>query len=173
VAAEAAAAAGPGSPLRAARRHRVRIRANIAAFELSRCEVDVNLRLIPVIGLLAALSGCVTSAARQDDLMVTVRSYENLIRWGRLPAAYDYLRPDVAGASEIPAGLDQIKVTGYDRLTGLLPTDEDKHRFRVMASIRYVHLDRQVERSITDQQIWEWDEEAERWWRTNPIPAFP
>jgi hypothetical protein len=36
-----------------------------------------------------------------------------------------------------------------------------------------VHLDRQVERSITDQQTWEWDEEAKRWWRTNPIPAFP
>ena len=152
---------------------RCTIRANIAAIEPIRCEVHVHARLIPVLGLLVALSGCVTSAARHDELLVTVRSYENVIRWGRMPAAYDFLRPDVAGASEIPAGLDQIKVTGYDRLTGLMPTDEEKHHFRVMASIRYVHLDRQVERSITDQQTWEWDEEAKRWWRTNPIPAFP
>jgi len=85
----------------------------------------------------------------------------------RLPAAGRRRR------AEIPAGLDQIKVTGYDRLTGLLPTDEEKRSFRLMASIRYVHLDRQVERNITDQQTWEWDEEAKRWWRTNPIPAFP
>jgi hypothetical protein len=135
--------------------------------------VTVNTRLVPVLGLLLALSGCATSAARQDELMVTVRSYENVIRWGKIAAAYDFLRPDVAGGAEIPAGLDQIKVTAYDRLTGLLPTDEEKRRFRAMASIRYVHLDRQVERSITDQQTWEWDEEAKRWWRTNPIPAFP
>ncbi len=130
-------------------------------------------RLIPLLGLLLGLAGCVTSAARQDELTVTVRSYENTIRWGKIPAAYDFLRPEIAESAEIPDGLDQIKVTGYDRLTGLLPTDEERQRFRTSASIRYVHIDRQVERTITDQQVWEWDEEAKRWWRANPIPAFP
>lgn len=130
-------------------------------------------RLILFLFLALGLSACLTSQARQDDLMVTVRSYENVIRWGKIPAAYDFLRPDLAGEAEIPTGLEQIKVTGYDRLTGLIPTDEEKQRFRVAATIRYVHIDRQVERSITDQQVWEWDAEAERWWRTNPIPAFP
>lgn len=130
-------------------------------------------RLFLILGLALGLSACVSSGARQDELMVTIRSYENTIRWGRIPAAYDFLRPDIAETAEIPPDLDQIKVTGYDRLTGLIPTDEERQRFRTSASIRYVHMDRQVERSITDPQVWEWDAKAERWWRANPIPAFP
>ena len=130
-------------------------------------------RLFLILGLALGLSACVSSGARQDELTVTIRSYENTIRWGRIPAAYDFLRPDIAETAEIPPDLDQIKVTGYDRLTGLIPTDEERQRFRTSASIRYVHMDRQVERSITDPQVWEWDAEAERWWRANPIPAFP
>jgi hypothetical protein len=133
----------------------------------------VQTRLFLTVGLAVALAACVASAARQDELSITVRSYENTIRWGRIPAAYDFLRPDIVGTAEIPKGLDEIKVTSYERLTGLLPTDEERRRFRTTASIRYVHIDRQVERSITDQQVWEWDDEAKRWWRANPIPAFP
>jgi hypothetical protein len=133
----------------------------------------VQTRLFLVVGLVLGLSACVTSVARQDELSITVRSYENTIRWGKIPAAYDFLQPDIAAAADNPKGLDEIKVTSYERLTGLLPTDEERRRFRTTASIRYVHIDRQVERSITDQQVWEWDDEAKRWWRANPIPAFP
>ena len=104
---------------------------------------------------------------------MTIRSYEGTIRWGRIAAAYDFLKPDPANPVEIPEGLEQIRVTGYERLSAVVPIDEDRHRFRVVAAIRYVHLDRQVERSVTDQQVWEWDAEATRWWRVNPIPAFP
>jgi hypothetical protein len=135
--------------------------------------VTVRSRLLVTLLVCLALAACVTSAARQDDLQVTVRSYENVIRWGKIPAAYDFLRPDLADEARVPDGLDQIKVTGYDRLTALIPADTEKKRFRTSATIRYVHLDRQVERSITDQQVWEWDDELERWWRANPVPAFP
>jgi hypothetical protein len=133
----------------------------------------VQTRLLPIVGLVLALSACVTSGAREDELTITVRAYESTIRWGKIAAAYDFLLPDIAATAEIPKGLDEIKVTGYDRLTGLIPTDEDRKRFRTSASIRYVHIDRQVERSITDQQVWEWDDDAKRWWRANPVPAFP
>jgi hypothetical protein len=138
-----------------------------------RREGTVQTRLLLIAGLVLGLAACVTSGARQDELTITVRSYENTIRWGRIPAAYDFLRPDIVGTAEIPKGLDEIKVTGYDRLTGLIPTDEERQRFRTSAVIRYVHIDRQVERSVTDQQVWEWDDEAKRWWRANPIPSFP
>lgn len=130
-------------------------------------------RLLPIVSLVLALSACVSSGAREDELTITVRAYESTIRWGKIAAAYDFLLPDIAATAEVPKGLDEIKVTGYDRLTGLMPTDEDRKRFRTSASIRYVHVDRQVERSITDQQVWEWDDDAKRWWRANPIPAFP
>lgn len=130
-------------------------------------------RLLVTLAFCLGLAACVTSGARQDDLMVTVRSYENVIRWGKIPAAYEFLRPDLAAEAQVPPGLDGIKVTGYDRLTGLIPADGEKKRFRVSAAIRYVHVDRQVERSLTDQQVWEWDDELDRWWRANPIPAFP
>jgi hypothetical protein len=145
----------------------------MAAVDSSRREGAVQTRLFPIVGLALVLSACVTSGAREDELTTTVRAYENTIRWGTIPAAYDFLRPDIAAAAELPKGLDEIKVTGYDRLTGLVPTDDERQRFRTSASIRYVHVDRQVERGITDPQVWEWDAEAKRWWRANPIPAFP
>lgn len=135
--------------------------------------MTVRPRLSLTLALCLGLAACVTSGARQDELQVTVRSYENVMRWGKIPAAYDFLRPDLADQGPVPAGLEEIKVTGYDRLTALIPADGEKKRFRVSATIRYVHLDRQVERSLTDQQVWEWDDELERWWRANPIPAFP
>jgi hypothetical protein len=133
----------------------------------------VQRRLIPTLGLILTLAACTTPGARQDELSNTVRAYENTIRWGRITAAYDFLQPEMAASVEIPQGLEEIKVTGYDRLGPLVPLDEDKLRFRTAAAIRYVHLDRQVERGITDQQVWEWDAEAKRWWRANPIPSFP
>jgi len=133
----------------------------------------VRRRSLLVLGLILPLVACVAPGTRQDELLITIRSYEGTIRWGRIAGAYEFLQPDPDNPVELPAGLDQIKVTGYDRLTPVVPTDEEKHRFRVTSAIRYVHLDRQVERSITDQQIWEWDGEAKRWWRANPSPAFP
>jgi hypothetical protein len=136
-------------------------------------ESPVRRRTLLVLGLTLPLAACVAPGTRQDELLITIRSYEGAVRWGRIEGAYEFLKPDPDNPVEIPQGLDQIKVTGYDRLTPVVPTDEEKHRFRVTSAIRYVHLDRQVERNITDQQVWEWDAEAKRWWRANPIPAFP
>lgn len=129
-------------------------------------------RSLLTLCLTLALAACVAAGTRQDELLITIRSYEGAIRWGRIASAYEYLKPDPANPPEIPDGLERIKVTGYDQLTAVVPLDEDKQRFRVTSAIRYVHIDRQVERSITDQQDWEWDAEAKRWWRANPIPAF-
>ncbi len=137
------------------------------------CELPVRRCTFLIFALALSLAACVAPGTRQDELLITIRSYEGAIRWGRIEGAYEFLKPDPDNPIEIPQGLDQIKVTGYERLTPVVPTDEEKHRFRVTSAIRYVHVDRQVERNITDQQVWEWDAEAKRWWRANPIPAFP
>jgi hypothetical protein len=40
-------------------------------------------------------------------------------------------------------------------------------------AISYILVNRQVERSLVDQQMWERkDEDSREWYRANPIPEF-
>jgi len=106
-----------------------------------------------------------------DSAATRTRSAGAGSRGVRLPAARESPR-----RRRFPRDLDQIKVTGLrPAFTGLIPTDEERQRFRTSAfdPLRAPGT-RQVERSITDQQVWEWDAEAESaGGRANPIPAFP
>lgn len=123
--------------------------------------------------LLVLLGGAVAacaSTAREQELTLTVRSYQNAVRWGSVAGAYEFLKPDPSNPVELPDGLEQIRVTGYEQVSSITPAGEN--RYTVTAQIRYVHLDRQVERVIMDRQYWEYDAKAKRWWRTNPIPTF-
>lgn len=123
-----------------------------------------------LLALLAGALAACASAARQEELMLTIRAYEGAVRWGMLDRAYEFMKPDPDNPVEPPAGLDQLRVTGYDQVSPVMPAGEK--RYTLTAQIRYVHLDRQVERSLMDRQYWEYDDKAKRWWRTNPIPAF-
>ena len=40
------------------------------------------------------------------------------------------------------------------------------------AKISYVLTDRQIERTLMDEQIWEYQAEEKIWYRINPIPEY-
>ena len=126
-------------------------------------------RLIVIALSFGVLAACVGSGAKEDELVLTVRSYENNVRWSRMDRAYDAVKTD-SGPRRPPASLDNIRVTAYEQTEPIRPAGEK--RYTVTAKISYVQIDRQVERTLTDHQVWEWDEDGKRWVRTNPIPAF-
>lgn len=128
----------------------------------------MNRRGFLIVLAAGALAACAT--AREDELMLTLRSYEAAVRWGMMDRAYEFMKQDPEHPIEVPPGVEQVRVTGYDRVSPVVPAGEK--RYTVTAQIRYVQLDRQVERMLTDRQYWEWDEKGKRWVRSNAIPAF-
>ncbi len=124
-----------------------------------------------VYGLAAVLLlGCMSERVRQDALQPVLYRYGQMVRWGQMPAAYGMVKPDPASPTKVQEGLSHYRVTAYDVVSA--PVQLSEERVGQTAEIRYVEVDRQVEKSLVDQQIWEWDEELDTWLRVNPIPPF-
>jgi len=129
------------------------------------------LPFIPVLLLL--VSGCNTMSMdslkpSEEKLRSALRSYEVTLRWGNIADAYKHLTPELLEKSEIPADLDNIKVTHYEVLSRP-QIEEDKAQQKVR--IRYLHQDRQVIRSLIDNQYWTNLPDLD-WRRANPMPRF-
>jgi hypothetical protein len=124
-----------------------------------------------VYGLAAVLLwGCMSDRVRQDALQPVLYRYGQLVRWGQMPSAYGMVKPDPASPVKAQEGLGRYRVTAYDVVSQPVQLSED--RVGQIAEIRYVEVDRQVEKALVDQQVWEWDEKLGTWLRVNPIPPF-
>ncbi len=119
-----------------------------------------------------SLSACQSLTQKESEkaLQEQLKAYEASMRWGFPGQAYNFLSPELAKTNKVQKGLDRIKVTQYKVLQRPDLIAEDVAA--LVAVIGYVHEDRQVERSLTDRQRWEYDKEKNRWFRTNPIPVF-
>ena len=127
--------------------------------------------LLP-LSLLILLTGCKTLLQQDSEttLQNTLKAYEATLRWGYPGQVYNFLQQDLKEKTPIPASLQHIKITGYKVIKQ--PASVDETRAAQMVIIGYVHQERQIEHSLTDNQLWEYDEENNSWSRINPIPEF-
>lgn len=127
---------------------------------------------IPLLLALFLLSGCQSMGEikTEKQLKATLHLYNMTIRWGRIENAYQMLQPELLAKTTIPNGFENIRVIGYEVIGEPKPLSETSVTQTV--SILYVYRDRQVQRQIMDQQLWEYDQKTESWSRANPIPAF-
>ena len=126
--------------------------------------------LLLLLGLLL-LSGCQTlqERARGKELEKTLHNYELTLRWGYLQHMDDFLAPDVKPGPPITEkALNNIRVTSYEVVRS--PVYVDSENVTQTVAIHYVFEDQQVEKQLTDQQLWTYDPEMERWNRANPNP---
>jgi hypothetical protein len=121
--------------------------------------------------LLPLLVGCqsVQLKDKQSQLEETLRAYSGTVRWGNLADTYNFLTAELAQSQTPPAGLDEIKVTQYEEMGS--PVMKGETQASATARIRYVHQSRQVVRTITDQQLWQFVP-GQGWRRSNPIPEL-
>jgi hypothetical protein len=124
-----------------------------------------------VLALLVTLVAC-ASRERADQLDETLRHYSSLIRWGEWPAAADYYDPELREKRPISEldmeRLGQFRVSGYNQRA--LEVSPDGQKARQSVEIRLYNVHTMAERVIVDQQVWRWDEKAERWWLTSGLP---
>jgi hypothetical protein len=127
--------------------------------------------LILLLALAVSLTGCAPTMLKDKQLSLerAHNAYSTTARWGNLADLYAFLEPELALQSEIPASLENIRVTQFETISGPVMFGDQA---TVTVRISYVHQDRQVVRSVTDQQQWRHDP-ALGWRRSNPIPEMP
>ena len=130
-------------------------------------------KFIPLLlSLLLLLTGCQTMLQKDSEKAIsgTLKSYEASLRWGYAGQAYNFLRKDLAEKAKIPANLQNIKITDYKVIKRADLVAEDTASQMVV--IGYVFEDEQIEKSLTDNQLWGYNKEKKTWSRINMIPEF-
>jgi len=124
--------------------------------------------------LVGILLGCVTVSTyqRMARFDATAESYYDAIRWSDFETAGRFRKTDPG--TPIPAEAAdlnrRVQVTAYEIKEMIV--SEDESRIRRTAEIRYYRLDKMVEKSLREQEIWEYDESINRWVLQGPFPAF-
>lgn len=122
--------------------------------------------------LLLSLNACLTNPYGEvpKSLGLQVRTFEDVVRWGALQKMYLFQKRDPEKAVELPDGLDNVRVTGYELAAPIARVSEG--RWAQTAVIDYVLIDRQVVRQLIDQQVWVSADDGKTWYRENPPPRF-
>ena len=129
---------------------------------------------LALIGLVVLLSACAEMSTRNTQLDLTLIQYEKALRWSGIEQINQYRKEPVHFTSQQLAKFKKIKVTGYDVIQTSYRDDKVKQLQVIqVVEFRYVNEDTQVERKFSEQQVWEWDKDAKRWWLVSPFPDIP
>ncbi|MGM0679545.1 MAG: hypothetical protein ACQESY_06720 [Pseudomonadota bacterium] len=121
-----------------------------------------------LIALALLLGACNTTPSELEDLDKVLRAYEHSMRWSRLELAVQYYKEPPELSERQKKRLRDIKITGYKILTVNASTTEAVQ----VVELRYYNTNNHVVREITDNQVWEYNKEAERWALTSAFPEF-
>ena len=97
--------------------------------------------------------------------------YESAMRWADFKSANSMRRytGDPASATD-PDKLKRIKVTGYDVLN--TAPSKDEAEVYITVKISYYDQDDLKVRSLTDNQVWQYDKLNNVWYISTPLPVF-
>ena len=132
--------------------------------------------LIILLVLALVSSGCahVRKEKKTQGLTAATYAYGNALRWGYYDTAWNYLDPVTRShLSPDQLQLKAIRLTGYEVVQPPLLLAEDQDQAEQWVQIEYVRQDTQVVRSLTDHQVWRYDEVSEGWRLTSEPPRFP
>ena len=129
--------------------------------------------LVALLGvLLLSLSACGTyqEASQKQKLQSKLDFYAKTARLGALENLYGFLSPEESAKATPPDYLDNIKVTDY---VVRMPTQISEEGTATQGvEINYLFRDQAVIRTLSDHQVWKYDQTHENWYRANPIPEF-
>lgn len=132
-------------------------------------------RLALVACFVCVLAACTGVGTKTDVLNATLYGYVSAIRWneGNVDDALTFVKPEYLAKHPLSQlerdRFSQFQVSGYYP-KGSQQISETLYGQRV--EIRLINVHTQAERSIIDDQIWEWDAAAERWWLTTGLPKL-
>jgi len=128
--------------------------------------------MMAILMLLPMLTACKTYSEKKDAQLLESRisTYGQAVRWAHMEDAHGYVKREPGDKIKLPENMENIRITEYEVF--IPPYKMSDGTVIQTVRITYVHKDRQVVKSLTDEQLWEFDEERENWYRINPIPEF-
>ena len=133
----------------------------------------MNMRRLLLIGLVVVLSACAEVSTRNTQLDLTLIQYEKALRWSGVEQTNQFRKEPINFSQSQLAMFKKMKVTGYDVIQTSYRDDKLKQlQIIQLVEVRFVNEDTQVEKRFRDQQVWEWDEDAKRWWIVSPFPKI-
>lgn len=123
--------------------------------------------------VLLALLGC--NPVKQDHLTDTLQKatsgYQNALRWGYFENAYGYLHPKQRTQALTAETFKGLRLTSYDVIQPPVMDARAEMALQVVV-IDYLYDDRQVVKSLKDQQRWRYDAAQKTWWLESGLPPF-
>lgn len=130
-------------------------------------------RIIALLLTAILLQACATvdDSKKSISLDKSLYYYESAMRWADFSAANNLRRyeGDPAPVTD-PEKLLRIKVTGYDIVT-TNPSDDESTVY-ITVNISYYDEDNLKLMSLTDNQVWQFDEKQQIWYISTPLPVF-
>jgi hypothetical protein len=121
---------------------------------------------------LLAASGCaiVERDQRAVALQAATNGYQAAIRWGYHETAISFLAPERRQDPGLTSVFENIRITGYDVLQP--PVIQADDTAIQVVRIDYLNEDTQVVRSLTDRQLWRWDDGQGTWHLSSGLPPM-
>lgn len=130
-------------------------------------------RLIALLMIAVFLSGCTSMDKKKKTTTLhnATYQYENALRWGDYEGATGFINQDeVDFQPPDPDNMKHYRVTSYDVRSSNLSADQTEAR--IMVEIRYYNENNMREVTITDRQLWKFDESCTCWYLASPLPPF-
>ena len=127
---------------------------------------------ISILLLAMSIAGCAgfSYKSRMDNFAVTVENYGTAIHWSNFEDAAYYIKdPKKEVDLSDLKNLEQIKVTSYE--VKKISVSKEGLKVRQVVQIRYYRTDTLIEKTLTDDQLWEYDE-ADKRWHIQSLPDF-
>jgi hypothetical protein len=133
----------------------------------------MNKLLLTLFLLIMLVVGCSSfSNMKQMNMFDEVAwSFKDSMRWSDFEAA-NQLRKDALTESNPPdfKKLKNVRVTSYD-VKQIIPMD-NKLKVHQVVEINYYKTDNMIEKTLTYDQLWEYDAENESWSLKSRLPDF-
>ncbi|MEY6431872.1 hypothetical protein ABC977_05545 [Thioalkalicoccus limnaeus] len=124
------------------------------------------------LALVILFSGC--AKIEQDKKAMAIeastQAYATALRWGYFETAQGYLHPERRAQGFDANWGNGVRVVGYEVARPLAMSDAVTANQSVLIS--YLHQDVQRVRTVTDHQIWRYDEATKAWWLDSALPVF-
>ncbi len=117
------------------------------------------------------LSACATQGEMMDDLNKTLRGYEKAVRWAKFDAVYSYHKRETDQEADIPANMENIRVTKYESSNQRF--DQQKLVMKQTVTLHYYNTDDLRERRVKHRHEWKYFPENKRWYLISDPIVFP
>ena len=128
--------------------------------------------LVPLLLTLVLTAGCqsIENKKIENNLTTTLSAYHTAVRWGYPGEAYNFLDPAIEADPADDPVLNMVRVTRYKVLRPAV--EVAKNQMIQTVAIQYIYTDRQIQKSMIDNQLWHYNEDVKKWLRANPIPKY-